>query len=893
MKTTKNQRKVNISQKEQKNFPIEEKELSSQKEQIYLEGEPHVEDSGEEEIMNPSLEKEQKEETPETKIFMPRVNYLNEKISNMKCDDKLIKNIKKGLGTQVENLESQIGAKSIIIPEVPKDIKTYIERSNSTQDKIIKYSNEDYEVKKKHKIMKDLKEEQSLLKIKLNKIEENEKLLNSEGFMNLNNSSEGLTKFDKSLKEQQAKLNKNKKNEIKERLKEIDFRIEQMLEKEKTNYKLNKQQRLDNYLETYEKDKEIIEERARRYLKETKNKQKLIAKENKHLEEEIKKKFEEEEKKKQKMIKEFMEKEKAIHQKRLKEQEKKILEYKPYIYAKYTKTENDYLFGKYDKNYKEKEEKLIMKVNDDRKMKNKSVTKEELEDFLVDIDKKKVELKLKKEKRDEEELKKFEMAKNYKPTYVSKYNEMSNNEVINYLDKEKNKKDEIMLLRNLKIEYAKKANKKYIINENLKKERIERIVAIENPNLIQIKDTLKRKEKTNHLKLLEKEKNKPSWFDKYAKKLKKMNNSAVFEDKLIKKPKKIFSLNFSAEKEEDKKDDKDTKNKKGKENYKPIIKIDYLNEIRLKRQKGLLTSGDDENNEKKKSNDMEKVSNKEEGNIIENVYNIQQKAILLENKAKREEQLLKYNGGIKNNPETGKKVSGYLIDSIKAKLSILNKIYKDEKVQGDEKDKVDKKDRRDKGDKGNKNDKEEKENKIDKKDNGDKKYIEEKENKEEYEENKDKENKEEYEENQDKEFQEEYKENQDKEFQEEYKENQDKEFQEEYKENQDKEFQEEYKVNQNKEFKEKYEEKDEKENKEEYKENQVNEFKEKYKENQDQEFKEEYKENQDKEFKEEYEEKLDKEKEEEYEIKEEKANKGEFEDKEYNEENEDKEYNII
>ena len=847
MKTTKNQRKVNISQKEQKNFPIEEKELSSQKEQIYLEGEPHVEDSGEEEIMNPSLEKEQKEETPQTKIFMPRVNYLNEKISNMKCDDKLIKNIKKGLGTQVENLESQIGAKSIIIPEVPKDIKTYIERSNSTQDKIIKYSNEDYEVKKKHKIMKDLKEEQSLLKIKLNKIEENEKLLNSEGFMNLNNSSEGLTKFDKSLKEQQAKLNKSKKNEIKERLKEIDFRIDQMLEKEKTSYKLNKQQRLDNYLETYEKDKEIIEERARRYLKETKNKQKLIAKENKHLEEEIKKKFEEEEKKKQKMIKEFMEKEKAIHQKRLKEQEKKILEYKPYIYAKYTKTENDYLFGKYDKNYKEKEEKLIKKVNDDRKMKNKSVTKEELEDFLVDIDKKKVELKLKKEKRDEEELKKFEMAKNYKPTYVSKYNEMSNNEVINYLDKEKNKKDEIMLLRNLKIEYAKKANKKYIINENLKKERIERIVAIENPNLIQIKDTLKRKEKTNHLKLLEKEKNKPSWFDKYAKKLKKMNNSAVFEDKLIKKPKKIFSLNFSAEKEEDKKDDKDTKNKKGKENYKPIIKIDYLNEIRLKRQKGLLTSGDDENNEKKKSNDMKKVSNKEEGNIIENVYNIQQKAILLENKAKREEQLLKYNGGIKNNPETGKKVSGYLIDSIKAKLSILilNKIYKDEKVQGDEKDKVDKNDKRDKGDKDNKKDKEKKENKIDKKDNGDKKYIEEKEEKE---------NIEEYKENQDKEFKEEYEENQDKEFKEEYNENQVNEFQEEYEEKLDKEKEEEYK------------------------------------ENQDKEFKEEYEENQDKEFKEEYEEKLDKEKEEEYEIKEDKPDKGKFEDKEYNE---DKEDNII
>ena len=47
----------------------------------------------------------------------------------------------------------------------------------------------------------------------------------------------------------------------------------------------------------------------------------------------------------------------------------------------------------------------------------------------------------------------------------------------------------------------------------------------------------------------------------------------------------------------------------------------------------------------------------------------------MEKKAEREQELLKYSGGIESNPELGKKMTGYLISSIEAKLSILNKIY--------------------------------------------------------------------------------------------------------------------------------------------------------------------------------------------------------------------------
>ena len=63
-----------------------------------------------------------------------------------------------------------------------------------------------------------------------------------------------------------------------------------------------------------------------------------------------------------------------------------------------------------------------------------------------------------------------------------------------------------------------------------------------------------------------------------------------------------------------------------------------------------------------------------EGNIIENVNNVKQKADYLEKEAHIKEKILNMNGGIENNPELGQKVSSLLIDSIEAKLSILSKI---------------------------------------------------------------------------------------------------------------------------------------------------------------------------------------------------------------------------
>ena len=703
MNSNNSQRKIQILQSENKKPPkkiqnkVEEQEITSEQEKIYLDGEPHIDPTSiDEEIMCPPIEEKEKIPKKELKIYRPREKYLKEKLSKLNYDEKLLTNIQKGLGDQVENIKSQIQDKNILITEVPKDLNKYIIRSASTENKIIKYSNQDYELKKKHKITKELKEEQAQLRSKLKKIEENESLLNNEGFMNLNNTYDGLTQFDKSIKEQHIKTITNKKNEIKERLIEIESRLKLIIEDD--NNKQTRKEKLQTFKENFERDKEIIEARAKKYLKETKERNQRLANDINQLVEKRKKEIEQKEKddelKKDKIRKKFIEKEKAIEQKRLKENKEIMLKYKPYVNERFEKSESNYIYGIYEKKYLEKEQKLIKKVNMERKLKNKTVTSEELQSFRNKVDEKKEELKKLKEIRDKDELEKFELAKNYQPSYVSHFNDMVEEEINKLKEKEKNRKEEILGLKELKVHYADKIREKKRpgIDEKLKKERMDKIVALENPKLVQIKDTLVKRKKKKYV-LKKRDKSKPSKLD--DEKIKELNNSAIIESNLIKRPKRIiFSSSFSIkkkreeeeeEKEKGKDNDDKKKKKKTQDEQKPGKRINYLTELRMKRLK---TSGDADTEIKKIRNpkEWEKELERKDGNILQNIYSVKQQAENLGKKAEMEEQLLKLNGGIENNPELGKKVTGYLIGSIEAKLSILNQMYKNDEKKDENKD---------------------------------------------------------------------------------------------------------------------------------------------------------------------------------------------------------------
>ena len=554
----------NVLQAENKKPPIInrtesqslEKEINSEEEKLYLNGEPHLEE-------------------PLTKMkqitVKPRETYLKEKMNKINYSKNLISNIEKDMNSQIKDIKTEIEGNKVVINKETKDLGKIMENIKLQREKkLVKYSEVDYNLKKKHKLLKELRDEQNLIKAKISKIEGNEALLKSEGFINLNNSYEGIiTPFDKSKKEQEMKINKNKINDLKERLREIEFRIEEII-KEDEDSKISKKEKLENFQKSINRDKELIEKRAEKYLKESKERNKRLLNDIDKLVEkrkkEIEKKEKEDEQKKKELIDKFKEKEKKL-EKELLEENKKIMEtYMPYRLQKLGQKKTDYTYGKLEQKYKNKENNLVKKINLEKKQKNKMITSEDLQTFQEKIETTKEKLKQKKEERDKKEKEKFEMCQNYKPKYISKFNEKIVEEMKEFRNKEKNQKN-ILVARN--------TDKKNIIikmpqiNEIKKKERTDNITKLEKPELFQKKYTLIKQEKNKRVIL--KKRNPDSKKLGWLYKLENLNNSVEIQNPLLIKKPKIIKLSSSFTQIE--KNDLDPK------------KINYLTDLKKKREK--------------------------------------------------------------------------------------------------------------------------------------------------------------------------------------------------------------------------------------------------------------------------------------------------------------------
>ena len=621
----------------------DEKEINSSKEQIYLEGEPHIDNPSSLDTNNLKVMKEL--------IVKPREAYLKEKISQINYDSKLINTINKDINNQVNEIKTEISDNKLSINEETKDLNKVMEKAKIMREKnLVKISDKDYNSRTRHKILSALYEEQNMLKNKLLQMERNESLLKSEGFMNLNNSfeSQAITPFDKKIKEQKMKNFKQKRNEIKERLIEIEFRIGQIIQEENVQ-NFSKKEKLENYKQNFERDKEIIKARADKYIKEIKERNKRISKDLDTLVEKRKKEIEQKEKedeeKKKQIIDKFKEKEKEIEKKRLNEKRLIMAKYMPFRKLKLETKEEDYTYSKLNKKFIETENNLLKQKNLEKKIKTKMITSEDLEHFKEQIDTKKEELKKEKEIKEMKEKEKFEAAKNFKPKYKSKYNDKIDEELHNIITDQKNKKEMYNGLTQMKTEYAKKKVHQPGINEAKKKERLDKIVKLEQPKLFQIKYTLKKQEKNKP-----KEKRSLEWLYKLKKEndLKVLNNSAEMNNpiSLIKKPKMVRISSF-------------TKNKK--ENVNPK-QFNYLEELKKQNK-----TGNDSPYYMPKI-DINKSS-------IEEIQQAKEKTVLMEEKAIMGEELLRANGGIANNPKLGKKVSDLYINSIGTKLKILNQVY--------------------------------------------------------------------------------------------------------------------------------------------------------------------------------------------------------------------------
>ena len=645
--------------------PVENQEITTQRERALYEGQEHIEDISQDQLnqsnQSNQLVTEIKNENSKKEIITkPRETYLKEKISKLNCNKNLMSNIKKELNDQIKTMVEE---DNVLITEVPKDLNKYIKKQNDIKN--IKISNADFSSKQKYKQLKALKDEQNILKTNLKQVEESEKLLQNEGFINLNSNKryEGDTKFDKAMHELKLKEKKKKKEKIIEKIKNIEIKIFNIVQEDQP---LTNQEKKKIFINNFERDKEIAETRAKKYLKESKERDQRMKNDINQLMEKRKKEIEEkdnqEKKRKEEYIKHLKEKERAIELKHSKQNIEIMEKYKEFRTKKLEKKGKDYRYSKIYEKFKKNEEKVFKEANEKRRKLFDSANIEGIKEFTKKVDEKKEKDEMEREQKRMEMIKNWNQNKNNLPKcnyVITNVEENSKKE-----EDEKKKKDQIKVLISEKNKYGNNI-KMPEIDEKLKDKREKQILALEEP-LNHKKYTLN-KQKKNRIILKKRNNSKPSKF-KWELKLEDPSIDKIEEanKNLIKKPKRI--------------------------NLSPIIrtkslipdkKPNYLREMMNKKEeknRSMSTKsreGEDEGlyiNQKSKK--WEKAINNNNGSLMENIHNIKEKANILEKNAEMKEKLLKLNGGIESNPELGKKVSNLLIDSIEAKLSILKKISK-------------------------------------------------------------------------------------------------------------------------------------------------------------------------------------------------------------------------
>ena len=649
-------------------------EITKELEEQMLEGQDHIEsipqesnDEPRDENLSPDSPKESpspKESAKKQMALKSREIYLQEKMDKMNCNQNLMNNIKKELGDKIKNI---IKDEKIVINEKPKDLKKFIKKEI---DKLEKNVNENFLNKQKYKEVKKLTNELTGLKKNLNQLEENEKLLQDEKFVQLNSSQKGYPQnsgFDKSIKEQQLKSIQNKKEKLLEKIKNTEYEMKNIMEEQP---ELSYREKMKLFIDNFERDKEIVEIRAKKYFKESKERGQRMRNDINSIMEKRKKEMEEkdqnEKKEREEIIKKFKEQEKAIEQKQSKKKEEIILKYKPYMNQKLENTKKKYLYNKKYINFVKREEKHIKEgIDKNKKEKDKYTFRlEDLEKFANEYDTKLENRKNNQEQKNLELSQKW--AKNKENLPKSNYPLFTEEEKKDkkQIFAEENEDPEVKTLfqkigKDIRLSHMPE------IDIKKKKEREAIIFALEDPKNSIKKYTLN-KQKKKRVLLKKKDDSKPSKF-KWELKL------AIEDDKdkvdqinqnLIRKPKKLNLYPITSIKTEI-----------------PEKKPDYLKELISQREKRnrSMSSRERENvsdemlDINKKSKKWEKAINKT-GNIIDNINDVQNQAQLLEKEVNMKEKILQLNGGIENNPELGKKVSSLLIDSIEAKLNILKRM---------------------------------------------------------------------------------------------------------------------------------------------------------------------------------------------------------------------------
>ena len=577
-------------------------------------------------------------------------NYLEIKYNLLKDDiqPEIINGINEGIESILQEIKLCLENDELEINPEKKQI-------NEIQlEKVSKILSSDIEGTIKLQKIKDLTGRKQDLQKKIDKLNEDFKSIE---FNNKENTilTNPQNQVDENIKKAQMKEIKETKEILLQKLNGINEQVQKLMIDEEQISQMKKVN-IKQFLDNFEKDKEIIEQRAKKYEEEKKLRdQKIISsllKANEKKEKEIDIQKKEEEEKKKKSLEQIRLKELEIIQKRSKENLEKIQFIREHVNDK-PANENEYLFKVLENQYKEREENEIKKeiMKHKERMKENFITKDEITQFQ----KKQKEKELKRLAEVEEERKKlheqWKKTKENLPKFESSIMQKVKMEEAQLKEqKEMEEFKKKIKLKEVK-NYSDAVTKLFLpkIDENVKKEREDRIKNLSVKNNIQKHHT----KKNQRILLVKPDPNKPKKY-KWDLKLTVEEKNNLNETN---NQNRIKSRSKSANK------------------HKPMEKPpDYLTQMRLQKNNFI----DDRNSNSSQSHyrgkQWDKMINNNKNTLIENVENIKIKAEQLENKAKMNEKLLQAKGEV--NVEMQENVSNLLIDAIKAKLTILENINK-------------------------------------------------------------------------------------------------------------------------------------------------------------------------------------------------------------------------
>ena len=537
--------------------------------------------------------------------------------------NKVLDDIKESLLNSDIRINSENANISSLMNTISKEVKREIDIEKSLRE---------------HKV-KDLEESKKNIQNKITKLDENIKALDSEV-----KDSTAISNINDNIKKDQIKNLQNNKEILMQKLEGIDEQVQKLMDTENER-EHSKKNNIKQFLDNFEKDKAIAEQRAKKYEEDMKIRQQKmmnsILKGREKKEKEYEAREREEEEKRKKSLEKIRLRELEKIRERNKENLEKMKYFKTHVNDKPAK-ENQYLFKVLENEYKVKEQNEIQKEiqKQKQKMKEGMVTREEIEEFQ----RKHKEKELQREIEIEEERKKLREQWKATKDNLPKFESSGMQKVKKEEQKEKEEKEKEEFKKKCKMQeiknYSEVVSKLFLpkIDENIKKEREERIKSLNARNTIQ--------------------KHKPK-------------NDFIIKQRQY-KPKQI-KINIKRVHSTEKNDNNRSRSKSATKPRVPLEKPpDYLTELRIKRKNEERVSNT--SSDQVRPSKWEKMMKNNNNTLIDNIEMVKMKAAEIEEKAKMKEKLINVNGEV--DVKMQENVSGMLIDAIKAKLTILENISK-------------------------------------------------------------------------------------------------------------------------------------------------------------------------------------------------------------------------